>query len=177
VGSSKVTNSPALDALAAFSPDGKKIVFVSDRAAKDSRKLFVMSADGGTATRLINVSGSTYQMVPDWQPLQAKDPCTISGTIHDDHLIGTPGPDVICGLAGNDTIQGLGGNDRLVGGPGNDWLDGGSGKDTLLGGAGNDIFRASEGAKDHLDGGPGLDTAAIDAKLDTLTSVERHNKK
>jgi hemolysin type calcium-binding protein len=114
---------------------------------------------------------------PDWQPLQAKDPCTITGTIHDDHLIGTPGLDVICGLAGNDTIQGLGGNDRLVGGPGNDWLDGGSGKDTLLGGSGNDIFRARDGAKDHLDGGAGLDTAAIDPKLDTLASVERHDKK
>jgi len=75
----------------AFSPDGQKIVFVSDRAAKDSRKVFVMPADGGTATRLINQSGSTYQMVPDWQPLQAKEPCTITGTIHDDHLVGTPG--------------------------------------------------------------------------------------
>jgi len=72
---------------------------------------------------------------------------------------------------------GTAGHDRLVGGPGNDWLDGGSGKDTLLGGAGNDIFRARDGAKDHLEGGPGLDTAAIDPKLDTLTSVERHNKK
>src|SRR6266849_6334489 len=73
----QLTDSPALDALPAFSPDGRKIVFVSDRAAKDSRKLFLVGADGGTATRLINQSGSTYQMVPDWQPLQAKDPCTI----------------------------------------------------------------------------------------------------
>ena len=173
----QLTNSPALDALAAFSPDGQQIVFVSDRAAKDSRKLFVMSADGGTPTRLINLSGFTYQMVPDWQPLQAKDPCTIRGTIHDDHLVGTPNADVICGLAGNDTIQGLAGNDRLVGSAGNDFLDGGAGKDTLQGGAGNDVLKAKDGARDVVDGGPGADVATVDPKLDKVTNVERRNKK
>ena len=169
----RLTSSPALDALAAFSPDGKQIVFVSDRAQKDSRKLYLMSADGGTATRLINLSGSTYQMVPDWQPLQGKPPCTITGTIHDDVLTGTPGPDVICGLGGNDTISGLAGNDRLDGGAGDDTLVGGSGRDVLLGGAGNDTIQARDGARDTVDGGPGSDNATVDKKLDVVRGVEQ----
>ena len=109
----QLTNAPSLDALAAFSPDGTKIVFVSDRAQKDSRKLFVMSAAGGAATRLIQRSGYSYQMVPDWQPLWAKDPCTIRGTINGDSIDGTAGPDVICGLGGSDMIDGLAGDDRI----------------------------------------------------------------
>jgi Ca2+-binding RTX toxin-like protein len=176
-GLDQLTNSPALDALPAFSPDGTKIVFVSDRAAKDSRKLFVMSADGGTATRLINLSGFTYQMVPDWQPLAAKDPCTIRGTINADQLVGTPGADVICGLGGNDSIQGLGGNDKIDGGAGNDLITGGAGTDTLLGGNGNDTIYAKDGARDLVNGGPGADTAVVDPKLDRLVSIERHNKR
>jgi TolB protein len=155
----QLTSSPALDALPAFSPDGKKIVFVSDRAAKDSRKLFAMSSTGGTATRLIDLSGSTYQMVPDWQPVFRKDPCTIRGTINADHLIGTPGPDVICGLGGDDTIQGLGGDDRLLGGAGDDWL------------------QARDGARDVVDGGPGRDAATVDKKLDTVSRVEELKRK
>jgi Ca2+-binding RTX toxin-like protein len=149
----------------------------SSSSAKDSRKLFVMGADGGTATRLIKLSGFTYQMVPDWQPLKTQDPCTITGTIHGDRLVGTSGSDVICGLGGDDTIQGLAGNDRLVGGAGNDSLDGGSGKDTLLGGSGNDILKTRDGARDVVDGGPGNDTASVDPKLDKLVSIEHRNKK
>ena len=45
----RLTESPSLDALPAYSPDGKQIVFVSDRAQKDSRKLYVMSAAGRPA--------------------------------------------------------------------------------------------------------------------------------
>jgi hypothetical protein len=151
-------------------------VFVSDRAAKGSRKLFLMSSTGGTATRLINASGSTYQMVPDWQPLQAKDRCTIRGTIRGDVLTGTPGPDVICGLGGDDTIYGLAGNDRIEGGAGDDIIYGGQGKDTLVGGNGSDIFYSKDGTRDVIDGGPGNDTAHVD-KVDTRISVEHHDSK
>jgi Ca2+-binding RTX toxin-like protein len=176
-GLTELTNSPALDALAAFSPDGKQIVFVSDRAAKDSRKLFVMTASGGAQTRLIQGSGFSYQMVPDWQPISAKDPCTIRGTIGSDHLAGTPHADVICGLGGNDLISGLGGNDRLDGGAGNDQLNGGPGSDILLGGAGNDWINAKDGHADRVNGGPGADRAIVDPKLDSVTAVEKVNKK
>ena len=173
----QLTDSPALDALAAFSPDGKEIVFVSDRAAQGSRKLYVMNADGSSPTRLITASGYSYQMVPDWQPVSAKDPCTIRGTIHDDHLFGTSGRDVICGLSGSDIISGLAGNDRLDGGAGNDQLNGGTGHDVLIGGAGNDWFNSKDGAADALNGGAGNDRALVDPSLDKLTSVEKYNKK
>jgi hypothetical protein len=69
-----------LESLAAdelIAERARSLLFVSDRAAKDSRKLFVMSTDGGRPTRLINLSGYTYQMVPDGQPLQAKDPLRV----------------------------------------------------------------------------------------------------
>jgi Ca2+-binding RTX toxin-like protein len=176
-GVTRLTDSPALDALSAFSPDGTKIVFVSDRAAQGSRKLFVMNKDGGSQTRLITASGYSYQMVPDWQPIAAKDPCTIRGTIHSDRLIGTAKADVICGLGGNDIINGLAGNDRIDGGAGNDQINGGPGSDTLIGGAGNDWFNSKDRAVDHVNGGPGTDRALVDPGIDVLSSIEKRNKK
>ena len=122
-------------------------------------------------------SGYSYQMVPDWQPVAGKDPCTIRGTINSDHLVGTPGHDVICGLGGNDVISGSGGNDRIDGGAGNDQINGGPGSDTLIGGTGNDWFNAKDGAADHINGGPGTDRALVDQSLDTVSSVEKYNKK
>src|SRR5258708_1000743 len=106
-GVTQLTDTPALEPRAARSLDGKQIVFVSDRAEQGSRKLYVMNAEGSSPNRLIIASGYSYQMVPDWQPVSAKDPCTLRGTIHDDHLIGTAGRDVICGLVGDDTTTRL----------------------------------------------------------------------
>ena len=156
----RLTNSPALDALPVFSPDGQLILFVSDRAAKDSRKLYVMGANGGVPRRLLHASGWTYQMVPDWQPLHAKDPCTIRGTIHVDRIAGTRKGETICGLGGDDLIEGLGGNDRLLGGAGNDRLTGGAGADLLSGEAGDDWLIAKDGRADTVSGGPGRDRGA-----------------
>lgn len=176
----RLTESPSLDALPAYSPDGRQIVFVSDRLAKDSRKLFVMTAAGGNQRRLISVSGQTYQMLPDWQPVRSKDPCTIRGTIHADRLAGTQKADVICGLGGNDRIDGGGGNDTigggggadaLVGGSGNDRLSGDAGADALDGGDGNDVLRGGAG-NDRLVGRRGTDTMRGDAGDDTFDAKD-----
>ena len=55
------TKSTAVDAMPAFSPDGRSIAFSSSREGGDG--LFVMSANGGTARRLVN---DAYD--PDWMP-------------------------------------------------------------------------------------------------------------
>jgi hypothetical protein len=171
----RLTESPSLDALPAFSPDGKQIVFVSDRARKDSRKLYLMDADGGSQHLLVVAPGFAYQMVPDWQPVFGKDPCTIRGTINDDHLLGTAKGDTICGLGGNDLIEGFGGNDRLLGGAGDDRLNGGAGSDILSGDAGNDWLNSKDGTADTVIGGPGADRALVDPSLDRVSGVEKRN--
>ena len=152
----QLTDSPALDAVPAYSPNGASIVFSSDRSGRDTRRLFVMTTTGGNQTRLIGGIKPKEQMSADWQPVRgAKDPCTIRGTIKADQLVGTSKADVICGLGGGDTITG------------------GAGRDVLLGGSGNDVLHARDSQVDRVDGGPGTDTAFLDRKLDKVVSVER----
>lgn len=81
-------------------------------------------------------------------PAGAAARCTITGTVHADHLIGTSHRDVICGRGGNDAVAGRGGNDVLLGGPGNDRLSGGAGRDVLRGGRGRDFLYGGRGL-DH----------------------------
>jgi Ca2+-binding RTX toxin-like protein len=72
----------------------------------------------------------------------------ISGSWHDDLLVGDDSNNVLRGLGGNDILKGGGGadtlhgefgNDRLKGG-GDDTLNGGTGADTMLGGTGSDTY-------------------------------------
>ena len=63
-GQTRLTNSPALDALPAYSPNGRSIVFVSDRTAKDNREFFVM-AKNCSQRRLLR-DPRRWDMSPDW---------------------------------------------------------------------------------------------------------------
>ncbi|MDP4595117.1 MAG: zinc-dependent metalloprotease [Beijerinckiaceae bacterium] len=53
----------------------------------------------------------------------------LTGTAHNDILIGDGGSNILRGLAGNDTLSGAGGTDHFTGGRGNDEIDGGAGSD------------------------------------------------
>jgi Tol biopolymer transport system component len=60
-----LTNNPAFDGGASWSPDGTKIVFVSSRDNPgQSTELYMMNADGSNQTRLTNSAGSEY--APTW---------------------------------------------------------------------------------------------------------------
>jgi TolB protein len=61
----RVTNSPGADATAIWSPDGKRIVFASERDAGDS-EIYVMSADGSGVRRLTRQPGDDSH--PHWSP-------------------------------------------------------------------------------------------------------------
>jgi TolB protein len=59
----RLTNNQAVEASPAWSPDGSRLLFVSDSAG--GPQLYMMSAGGGTPTRLAtNISG--YCAEPDW---------------------------------------------------------------------------------------------------------------
>ena len=67
----------------------------------------------------------------------------VSGSGHDDTLIGDHLVNWLYGGAGQDQLVGRGGADLLYGGLGNDILIGGSGADTFFGGSGRDLVSYS----------------------------------
>jgi Tol biopolymer transport system component len=60
----RLTDSPAGDYSPAWSPDGRKIVFASDRDG--NLEIYLMNADGSGQTRLTEDPASGYD--PDWSP-------------------------------------------------------------------------------------------------------------
>ena len=68
----------------------------------------------------------------------------LTGSSHDDFLIGNDGNNVLTGLEDNDILKGGGGSDTLYGDSGSDTLKGGGGADTLNGGSGVDTANYAE---------------------------------
>ena len=66
----RLTDHPALDGDAQWSPDGKKIVFVSERTGKGD--LYLMEADGSNQKRLTSTEAL------DWTPYWSPDGKTIA---------------------------------------------------------------------------------------------------
>ena len=62
-GQTRVTNSPADDFEPAWSPDGQKLAFTSDRDG--NREVYLMNADGSGQTNRTNNAAIDQQ--PDWQ--------------------------------------------------------------------------------------------------------------
>jgi len=92
----------------------------------------------------------------------------ITGSIHDDRLVGDDGDNVLNGGNGNDELSGSGGSDILIGGAGNDVLsanhhplEGIDGVDTLMGGSGNDIYEVDSGDVVIEAAGQGFDRVLV----------------
>lgn len=60
----RLTNTPGIDVGGSFSPDGKQIVFESDRS--NSQQIYVMYADGSNQRRIS--FGSGRYATPEWSP-------------------------------------------------------------------------------------------------------------
>jgi dipeptidyl aminopeptidase/acylaminoacyl peptidase len=68
-GLTALTSNSAADLSPAWSPDGTKIVFSSDRDGGDHHHLYTMDADGSDVAQVTN---ARWAVEPDWQPLTAK---------------------------------------------------------------------------------------------------------
>ncbi len=62
--SKRITNNSSIDVSASFSPDGKKIVFNSDRSGR--RHLYITDTEGKNVKRISKEAGSYY--TPVWSP-------------------------------------------------------------------------------------------------------------
>jgi Tol biopolymer transport system component len=66
-GMKKLTDSPGYDAEASYSPDGKSIVFCSNRSGAENLELYIMDSDGKNVRQLTNAPGC-YNGGPFFSP-------------------------------------------------------------------------------------------------------------
>ena len=120
--------------------------------------------NGGSGTDTANYSDSSVGVTVSLETNQGFGGTAEGDTLNSiENLTGSSHQDFLVGNAGNNVLTGLEDNDILKGGGGNDTLYGDSGSDTLNGGAGADV----------LNGGSGLDTAALPRVLGRRVSSPR----
>lgn len=102
----------------------------------------------------------------------------VTGSTHDDTIVGNMAENYLFGDAGNDVLIAVGGHDTLDGGDGNDILRGSFYKpgDMLLGGAGDDQIivwagPGSEGDATIVDGGSGIDDLIFSTAADITLNL------
>jgi hypothetical protein len=172
-----VTHTPnAIEANAAFSPDGSKLVYTSlDNAPRGEQgpgdHMYLTDAEGGDR-REIYGPRRAGGWGPAWRPAapapRGTRPCVLRGTKHDDVLVGTPKGDLIYARGGNDIVRGRGGDDIIVG---DVPFAAHPGKDRLFGGPGRDFIDSYDGRRDVVDGGAERDRG-MDDRHDRVRSIE-----
>jgi len=114
----RLTFDPAWDGTPDWSPDGKKIVFSSDRAG--SKDLYVMNADGTEVRQLTKtetgpIKGQEYE--PRWSPDGSKILCFVGRDHSNDGKVDKWGDDQdvwILNPDGSDFRRFLGSNEKRV---------------------------------------------------------------
>ncbi len=72
-----LSNHPAYDGWPAWSPDGKKIAFASDRERKENWQIYIIDVDGNNLTRITDFDSQGAEFAkPQWSPKGNKILCT-----------------------------------------------------------------------------------------------------
>jgi Tol biopolymer transport system component len=187
----RLTTSQGTDENPAWSPDGSKIAFDTDRSEPGNLDVWVMNADGSAQHPV--AASPALDALPAWSPdgrqiafasersgkskrrvyvmnADGSGVRLLTSPVYRFHSTTLPSWGVR--PAGDAcTIEGTVNNDLLVGTSGRDVICTHGGKDTIRAGAGDDVIDARDGGPDVIDGGPGRDVAHVD-KLDVVRHVE-----
>jgi Tol biopolymer transport system component len=170
----------AVDQDPAWSPDGRRIAFESNRDR--NYEIYVVNADGSGLERLTN--HPAQDALPAWSPDGTRiafrsdrggkenvDIWTMRpdghGLVHVTHRSGLeslPSWQPLGPRPAGCTIWGTRGRDLIAGSPH---------RDRICGLGGNDTIVANDRRRDAVDGGAGRDVAFVDRRLDRVLHVER----